>query len=152
MMERAEPQLSSSLGRITISTGAIGQIVSQTASRCYGVVEIGGGARAKVGRLLPRSRGVHGISVSGDGDSGSLDLHVVVEHGLNLAEVAATIRSQVQYEVERLTGLRVAAGDVHILGVRQSAGQRPKRRFFSYAAPSPRSSEAGLASTTSTSI
>ncbi len=68
-MERAEPQLSSSLGRITISTGAIGQIVSQTASRCYGVVEIGGGARAKVGRLLPRSRGVHGISVSGDGDS-----------------------------------------------------------------------------------
>src|SRR6266496_4470444 len=113
-MERAEPQLSSSLGRITISTGAIGQIVSQTASRCYGVVEIGGGARAKVGRLLPRSRGVHGISVS-------RDLHVVVEHGLNLAEVAATIRSQVQYEVERLTGLRVAAVDVHILDVRQSA-------------------------------
>jgi uncharacterized alkaline shock family protein YloU len=120
-MERAEPQLSSSLGRITISTGAIGQIVSQTASRCYGVVEIGGGARAKVGRLLPRGRGVHGISVSGDGDSVSLDLHVVVEHGLNLAEVAATIRSQVQYEVERLTGLRVAAMDVHILDVRQSA-------------------------------
>src|SRR6266567_3679094 len=128
-MERAEPQLSSSLGRITISTGAIGQIVSQTASRCYGVVEIGGGARAKVGRLLPRSRGVHGISVSGDGDSVSLDLHVVVEHGLNLAEVAATIRSQVQYEVERPTG-----------------------RFGLYAVPSPRSSEAGLGSTTSTSI
>jgi len=99
-MERAEPQLSSSLGRITISTGAIGQIVSQTASRCYGV---------------------DGISVSGDGDSVSLDLHVVVEHGLNLAEVAATIRSQVQYEVERLTGLRVVAVDVHILDVRQSA-------------------------------
>src|SRR5436305_13680221 len=120
-MERAEPQLSSSLGRITISTGAIGQIVSQTAARCYGVVEIGGGARAKVGRLLPRSRGTPGIAVSGEGDSVSLDLHVVVEHGLNLAEVAATIRSQVQYEVERLTGLRVAAVDVHILDVRQSA-------------------------------
>jgi uncharacterized alkaline shock family protein YloU len=51
----------------------------------------------------------------------SLDLHVVVEYGLNLAEVAATIRSQVQYEVERLTGLRVAAVDVHIQDVRQSA-------------------------------
>jgi uncharacterized alkaline shock family protein YloU len=120
-MERAEPQLSSSLGRITISTGVIGQIVSQTAARCYGVVGIGTGARAKVGRLLPRSRGTHGITVSGDGDSVSLDLHVVVEYGLNLAEVAATIRSQVQYEVERLTGLRVAAVDVHIQDVRQSA-------------------------------
>src|SRR5205085_6846997 len=102
-MERAEPQLSSPLGRITISTGAIVQIVSQTAARCYGVVGIGSGAgaRARVGRLLPGGR-THGITVSGDGDSVSLDLQVVVEYGLNLAEVAATIRSQVQYELERL--------------------------------------------------
>ena len=120
-MERAEPQLSSSLGQITISTGAVGQIVSQTAARCYGVVGIGGGARANVGRLLPRGRGTHGITVSADGDSVSLDLHVVVEYGLNLAEVAATIRSQVQYEVERLTGLTVRSVDVHIEDVRQSA-------------------------------
>ena len=120
-MERAEPQLSSPLGRITISTGAVGQIVSQTAARCYGVVGIGSGARAKVGRLLPRSRGIHGITVTGDGDSVSLDLHVVVEHGLNLAEVASTVRSQVAYEVERLTGLRVASVEIHIEKVRQSA-------------------------------
>src|SRR3954447_6738947 len=120
-MERAEPQLSSSLGQITISTGAVGQIVSQTAARCYGVVGIGGGGPAQGGRLLPRGRGTPGITVSGDGDSVSLDLHVVVEYGLNLAEIAATIRSQVQYEVERLTGLRVAAVDVHIQDVRQSA-------------------------------
>ena len=119
-MERAEPQLSSSLGRITISTGAIGQIVSQTAARCYGVVGIGTGARAKVGRLLPRSRGTHGITVSADGDSVSLDLHVVVEYGLNLAEVGATIRSRVTYEVERLTGLSVRAVEVHIDDVRRS--------------------------------
>jgi uncharacterized alkaline shock family protein YloU len=120
-MERAEAQLSSSLGRITISTGAISQIVAQTTARCYGVVGMGGGARAKVGRFLPRGRNTHGISVSADGDAVSLDLLVVVEHGLNLAEVAATIRSQVQYEVERVTGLRVASVDVHIQDVRQSA-------------------------------
>src|SRR3954447_289205 len=119
-MERAEPQLSSSLGRITISTGAITQIVARTAARCYGVVGMGG-ARSKVGRLLPRSKAAAGITVAGDGDSVSLELHVVVEYGLNLAEVAATIRSQVQYEVERLTGLRVTSVDVHIQDVRQSA-------------------------------
>jgi uncharacterized alkaline shock family protein YloU len=120
-MERAEPQLTSSLGQITISTGAISQIVAQTTSRCYGVVGMGGGARAKVGRLLPRNRFASGISVSGDGAGVSLELQVVVEYGLNLAEVASTIRSQVQYEVERLTGLRVSAVDVHIEDVRQSA-------------------------------
>jgi uncharacterized alkaline shock family protein YloU len=120
-MERAAPQLATTLGRITISSGAIAQIVAQTAARCYGVVGMGGGARARVGRLLPRGRATQGIAVTGDGDSVSLDLQVVVEYGLNLAEVAATIRSQVQYEVERLTGLRVAAVDVHIQDVRQTA-------------------------------
>jgi uncharacterized alkaline shock family protein YloU len=121
-MQRVEPHLTSPLGRITISTGAIGQIVGQTASRCYGVVEMGGGVgRRAVGRLLPRNRIMPGITVAGDGDGVALDLHVVVEYGLNLAEVAATIRSQVQYEVERLTGLRVSSVDVHIQDVRQTA-------------------------------
>jgi uncharacterized alkaline shock family protein YloU len=46
---------------------------------------------------------------------------VVVEHGLNLTQVASTIRSQVAYELERLTGLTVAAVEVHIQRVRQSA-------------------------------
>ena len=48
-------------------------------------------------------------------------LHVVVEHGLNLAEVASTVRSQVGYEVERVTGLPVASVEVVIQDVRQSA-------------------------------
>jgi uncharacterized alkaline shock family protein YloU len=46
---------------------------------------------------------------------------VVVEYGLNLAEVAATVRSRVAYEVERLTGLKVTAVEVHIEDVRRSA-------------------------------
>jgi uncharacterized alkaline shock family protein YloU len=120
-MEGAGLDLSSPLGRITISPGVIAQIVAQTAARCYGVVGMAGGAKARVGRFLPRSRATHGIVVSGEGDGVVLDLHVVVEYGLNLAEVAATIRSQVQYEVERLTGLRVSSVDVHIQDVRQSA-------------------------------
>ena len=44
-----------------------------------------------------------------------------IEHGLNLAEVASTVRSQVGYEVTRLTGLEVAAVEVVIQRVRASA-------------------------------
>ena len=51
----------------------------------------------------------------------ALELYVVVAYGLNLAEVAATVRSQVGYEVERLTGLRVASVDVHIQNVKRTA-------------------------------
>ena len=55
-------------------------------------------------RLLTRDRLTQGIEVGRRGDGLLLDLHVVVEYGLNLAEVAATVRSRVAYEVERLTG------------------------------------------------
>jgi uncharacterized alkaline shock family protein YloU len=112
--------LSSSLGRITIAGEAVAQIVGHTAAQCYGVVGMAtrGG---RVGRLLARDRLTQGITVSGGEDGLRIELHVVVEYGLNLAEVASTIRSQVAYEVGRLTGLTVATVEVHIEDVRRSA-------------------------------
>ena len=114
----ASQTLSSGLGRIAISSDAIAQIVAHTAPECYGVV--GMAARGRVGRLLPLDRLKQGITIGGDGNGVTIELYVVVEYGLNLAEVAATIRSRVAYEVERLTGLQVAAVEVHVQDVRAS--------------------------------
>ena len=106
--------LSSPLGRITISSDAIAHIVGETARECYGVV-------AMAGRKWLPVRPGRGIDIGGDGDGVTIDLHVVVEYGLNLAEVASTIRNRVGYEVERLTGLPVRAVEVHIDDVRKTA-------------------------------
>jgi uncharacterized alkaline shock family protein YloU len=103
------------LGRLTISRDAFAEIVAETALGCYGVVGLSAGSR--VGRLLRRE----GISIEGDPHGLRIELHVVVEHGLNLAEVAATVRSQVAYEVTRLTGFDVAVVEVVIQRVRASA-------------------------------
>ena len=97
----------------------IAQIVGHTAAECYGVV--GMATRRRVPRLLTRDRLTQGIAVAGGPKGLTIDLHVVVEYGLNLAEVASTVRSRVAYEVERLTGLAVAAVEVHIESVRRSA-------------------------------
>jgi uncharacterized alkaline shock family protein YloU len=110
--------LSSPLGRITISSDVVAQIVGHTVVECYGVV--GTAARGRVGRLLTRDRLTQGVSVGQDDGRVTIEVHVVVEYGLNLAEVAATVRSRVQYEVERLTGLGVASVEVHIRDVRRS--------------------------------
>ena len=103
------------LGRLTISREAVAEIVAETALGCYGVVGLSAGTRVK--RLFRRE----GISVEGDANALRIELHVVIEHGLNLAEVASTVRSQVGYEVTRLTGLEVAAVEVVIQRVRASA-------------------------------
>ena len=102
-------------GRLTIAREAVAEIVAETALGCYGVVGLT--APGRVRRMLRRE----GIAVEGGPDSLRIELHVVIEHGLNLAEVASTVRSQVGYDVERLTGLRVAAVEVVIQRVRASA-------------------------------
>ena len=113
----------SELGRITIAPEAVAQIVGRVASECYAVVgmAVRGPARERVTQLLPRGRPARGIVVRNVEGAVGLELHVVVAYGLNLAEVAATVRSRVTYEVERLTGLRVAAVDVHIEDVKRTA-------------------------------
>jgi uncharacterized alkaline shock family protein YloU len=116
----------SALGRITISSDAIARIVGETALECYGIV--GMVARGPLGRapvqgpvrrLLGRDATTQGIAIGRRDGAVTIDLHVVVEYGLNLAEVASTVRNRVAYEVERLTGLAVGAVEVHVDDVRQ---------------------------------
>ena len=108
----------SELGTITIAPGAVADIVARTAGRCYGVV--GFASRTRVGRMIGRRRPVSAVTVAQEDGALRVDLHVVVEYGLNLAEVGSTLRSQVTYELERLTGLRVASVGVHIENARRS--------------------------------
>jgi uncharacterized alkaline shock family protein YloU len=102
------------LGRVTVAREAVAEIVAETALACYGVVGLTAGSRVK--RVLRRE----GITIDGDARGLRIELHVVVEHGLNLAEVASTVRTQVAYEVERLAGFPVAAVEVVIQRVRES--------------------------------
>jgi uncharacterized alkaline shock family protein YloU len=102
-----------SLGRITIANAAIEHIVGETVRECYGVVAMAGP------KWLPE-RARKGIELGRDGDELTIVLHVVVEYGLNLAEVASTIRNRVSYEVGRLTGLPIRAVEVHIDDVKRA--------------------------------
>jgi uncharacterized alkaline shock family protein YloU len=110
--------IASPLGSVFVSADAIAEIVSRTAARCYGVVGLA--PKTRVARLLGRET-ASAVSVTSLDRAVKIDLHVAVLYGLNLAEVGATVRSQVAYEVERLTGLPVTAVEVHIEKVRRSA-------------------------------
>jgi uncharacterized alkaline shock family protein YloU len=110
---------SSDLGHVAISSDAVAQIVGLTAAECYGVV--GTKRSGMLGRLRVLDRRTRGIEVSGNERGVSIALHVVVEHGLNLAEVASTVRNRVAYEVERMTGLGITSVEVHIDAVQVTA-------------------------------
>ena len=102
-------------GRIAITPAAVAQIVGAAAAESYGVVALAG--RRRLSRLVPW--GIKkGVDVELRDGGLVVELRVVVEHGLRLAEVAETVRSRVQYELERMVGLPIASLEVHIDGVR----------------------------------
>lgn len=105
------------LGAVSVSARALQTIVAHTLAESYGVV--GSPGETRLARLVGKGRRGR-IRVVRREDGLVIDLHVVVEHGLNLAEVAASVRSRVAFEVGRHTGLPVAAVEVHIDDVRTS--------------------------------
>jgi len=105
-------------GRVTMTTGAIAAVAGRAVEESFGVVDQAGRRRGPM-RLLARGRN-SGVRVR-EADGGlALELHVVVDHGINLAEVTAMVQSRVTYEVERHTGLDVASVDVHVDGARRA--------------------------------
>jgi uncharacterized alkaline shock family protein YloU len=106
-------------GRLTITDRAIADIVGWTVLECYGVVGMASPSlRSGVASLLSRDRLHQGIRVDQSGDQLKIKLYIIVEYGLNVAEVAGNVRSQVAYNVERMTGRPVSALQIYVQGVR----------------------------------
>ena len=106
-------------GRMTISDRAIADIVGWTVLECYGVVGMASPSlRQGVAALLTRDRLHQGIKVEQTADQLRIKLYVIVEYGLNVAEVAGNVRSQVAYNVERMTGRPVTGLHIYVQGVR----------------------------------
>jgi uncharacterized alkaline shock family protein YloU len=109
-------------GGLTIPNEVIAQIVGFTVLECYGVVGMAASSLTQgVARLLSRERITQGVSVRRDGDVLAIDLYVVVEFGLNLAEVASTVRTRVIYNVEKLTRMKVGSVQIHVQGVKRTS-------------------------------
>jgi uncharacterized alkaline shock family protein YloU len=108
----------SELGRVVMTTDAIAAIAGRAVDESFGVVDQAG-PRGPL-RLLTRGR-QPGVRVRETEDGLALELHVVLDYGINLGEVSAMVQSRVAYEVERHTGLTVASVDVHVESARKAS-------------------------------
>jgi uncharacterized alkaline shock family protein YloU len=115
------PAESEPSGRIEVSTRAISTVAGRAVAQCYGVVGIA--ARhprfATVETLPPEQYG-RGVEVRFVDDHVSIDLYVVLEHGLRISEIAHNIMSTVKFAVERTLGLPVVRINVNVQALRVS--------------------------------
>ena len=73
-----------------------------------------------VTRLLPITRLSRGVDVSSEGGRLVVDLHVVVEQGVNMAAISSNLISSVKFLLGRIAELEDVEVRVHIEGMRTS--------------------------------
>lgn len=109
-------KLQNEKGEIRVSSEVFTNITGMVATSCYGVK--GMAVRSKTDglvHLLRRESMAKGVKVFYHDDNAvSIELHIIVDNGLNLTEVCRSIMKRVKYEVGRLTGVEVRAVNVCI--------------------------------------
>jgi len=111
---------SNELGKIQIADEVIQIIAGLAATEVEGVADMSGTfAGGLTESLLGRKNLSKGVRVEfSEGDrTCSIDLSVVLQFGVNIPEVSYNIQEHVKRAIEGMTGLDVAAVNVHVTGV-----------------------------------
>ena len=103
-------------GSVCIEAGVYTEIVGTAASNCFGVKGMAArSVKDGVYHLLRKESAGKGVRVVFNEDGTiSIDLHIMVDNGVNLSAVGASIISEVRYVVAKCTGTEVRAVNVYI--------------------------------------
>lgn len=123
-MEVRDSALDSEQGTTTIADQVVSKIAGIATREVPGVYRLGGGAARAVGALRERIPGSRtnlsqGVSVEVGARQAAVDVEIVTEYGVSIADLAAGIRRNVINAVERMTGLQItevniSVSDVHV--------------------------------------
>ncbi len=119
-------RLTTEHGSTTIADVVVQKIAGLAAREINGVYALGSGTSRAFGAIRERIPGAsasagQGVSVEVGEKQAAVDLHLLVEYGVPIAELARSVRRNVITSIERMTGLEVVevnitVVDVHIPG------------------------------------
>ena len=106
-------------GTIRISNAVIAKLAGYIATQCYGVVGLcTKSSKDGISGLLKRENMDKGVKVKTENNVIEIALFIVVEYGLNIGTIGETIRSNVKYNIEKITGMEVVDVIVNVEGIR----------------------------------
>lgn len=112
-----------SRGRTTIADGVVEKIAGLAARDVVGVHAMGSGLARTFGAVRDRVPGggkavTRGVKAEVGEVQTALDLEIVVEYGVAIADVAKSVRENVVAAVERMTGLEVVEVNIAVSDVK----------------------------------
>jgi uncharacterized alkaline shock family protein YloU len=107
-------EFKSDQGDISVSGAVFSNITGIAATNCYGVKGMAFRSMTDgLVHLLRREAMSKGVSITyNDDNSISIELHIIVENGVNIPAVCRSIMSEVRYIVNKNTGVTVKAVNV----------------------------------------
>ncbi|MBT2264669.1 Asp23/Gls24 family envelope stress response protein [Rhodococcus erythropolis] len=119
--------LVSSQGKTSIADTVVSKIAGIATREVSGVYDVGGGASRVVGALRERIPGAsvnhsQGVSVEVGEKQAAVDIDIVAEYGVSLADLATGIRRNVIAALERMTGLAVTEVNITVHDVHLDEG------------------------------
>jgi uncharacterized alkaline shock family protein YloU len=116
----ARDRLATGEGQITVAENVVQKIAGKACREIAGVHAMGNsGSRAfgAVRERIPGSTGpnvAQGVGVEVGEKEAAIDLEIVVEYGVAIAELGRSIQRNVKQSVERMTGLRVVEVNIAV--------------------------------------
>ncbi len=110
--------MDANLGRVRIAPGVLSTIVSLATLSVPGVSAMNGNLVGGVGKLLGRGSQRQGIKVQVKDDAVFVDVHIVVDPGVNMLQVGNQIQREVAEAIEMMVGMPVREVNVFIQDVR----------------------------------
>lgn len=101
-------------GRIRLTNEVFTNITGAVATSCYGVKGMAFRSTTDgIVHLLRKESMSKGVKITHNEDGSiSVELHIIVDNGVNLMAVSRSIQSEVKYHVSRLTNVEVRSVDV----------------------------------------
>ncbi len=111
--------INSEFGDISVNNSVIASIAGAVATKSYGVVGMASkNKKDGVIRLLKLENMSRGIKVDVEDNGIVIDLHIIVEYGVNINAICDSIVHNVRYQLEHNTGLKVNKVNVLVESVR----------------------------------
>jgi uncharacterized alkaline shock family protein YloU len=98
---------------VTIPGQVIAKLAGRAAAGTYGVVGMQDSSMRKLAAIF-RGSVTEGVEVHIDEGRADIGLHVVMERGVNLAQVTANLQEQVRYQLETVCGIPVGEISVRV--------------------------------------
>ena len=110
----SESVTGNSVGKIKIADNVAAAIANIAAQDVEGVIRVTGSSTSSIGEIFGKKNYSKGVKVSMEEEGTTVELALVIQHGVNIVALAQNVQNSVKDAVESMTGINVKEVNVTI--------------------------------------